>query len=146
MSTPVSDDASLIPNSTKTTPTDLPRYELPDEPLVTIQPGKSWSAVDFREVWRYRELLYFLTLRDIQVRYKQTLLGVSWVLLQPLLTTFVFTIFLGVLIRVPSEGTFTRTPRKMVKTNVVIKGCNNTHDTPSSVCLYRTLMSRRVRK
>lgn len=104
MSTPVSDDASLIPNS-KTTPTDLPRYELPDEPLVTIQPGKSWSAVDFREVWRYRELLYFLTLRDIQVRYKQTLLGVSWVLLQPLLTTFVFTIFLGVLIRVPSEGT-----------------------------------------
>jgi len=105
MSTPVSDDASLIPNSTKTTPTDLPRYELPDQPLVTIQPGKSWSAVDFREVWRYRELLYFLTLRDIQVRYKQTLLGVSWVLLQPLLTTFVFTIFLGVLIRVPSEGT-----------------------------------------
>jgi lipopolysaccharide transport system permease protein len=100
----VSDDASLIPNS-KTTPTDLPRYELPDEPLVTIQPGKSWSAVDFRELWRYRELLYFLTLRDIQVRYKQTLLGVSWVLLQPLLTTFVFTIFLGVLIRVPSEGT-----------------------------------------
>jgi len=72
---------------------------------VTIQPSKSWSAVDFREVWRYRELLYFLTLRDIQVRYKQTLLGVSWVLLQPLLTTFVFTIFLGVLIRVPSEGT-----------------------------------------
>jgi len=105
MSTPVSDDASLIPNSTKTTPTDLPPYELPDLPLVTIQPGKSWSAVDFREVWRYRELLYFLTLRDIQVRYKQTLLGVSWVLLQPLLTTFVFTIFLGVLIRVPSEGT-----------------------------------------
>ena len=105
MSTPVSDDASLIPNSTKTTPTDLPPYELPDLPLVTIQPGKSWSAVDLREVWRYRELLYFLTLRDIQVRYKQTLLGVSWVLLQPLLTTFVFTIFLGVLIRVPSEGT-----------------------------------------
>jgi lipopolysaccharide transport system permease protein len=78
---------------------------LPNEPLVTIQPSKSFSAVDLPEFWHYRELLYFLTLRDIKVRYKQTLLGVTWVLLQPLLTTIVFTIFLGVLIRVPSEGT-----------------------------------------
>jgi len=106
MTTSASDSASLTPNSTNRTESNrLPQYELPTQPLVTIQPSKSWSAVDFREVWRYRELLYFLTLRDIQVRYKQTLLGVSWVLLQPLLTTFVFTIFLGVLIRVPSEGT-----------------------------------------
>jgi len=106
MTTSASDSASLTPNSTNRTESNrLAQYELPAQPLVTIQPSKSWSAVDFREVWRYRELLYFLTLRDIQVRYKQTLLGVSWVLLQPLLTTFVFTIFLGVLIRVPSEGT-----------------------------------------
>jgi len=61
--------------------------------------------VGFHDFWVYRELLYFLTLRDIKVRYKQTLLGVLWVLLQPLLTTIVFTIFLGVLIQVPSEGT-----------------------------------------
>src|SRR6185369_7121154 len=106
MTTSASDSASLTPNSTNRTESNrLPQYELPAQPLVTIQPSKSWSAVDFREVWRYRELLYFLTLRDIQVRYKQTLLGVSWVLLQPLLTTVVFTIFLGILIRVPSEGT-----------------------------------------
>lgn len=106
MSTPVSDSPSLTPNTTQVTATaSLPRYALPDEPLVVIESSKSWSALDFHEVWRYRELLYFLTLRDIQVRYKQTLLGVSWVLFQPLLTTVVFTIFLGILIRVPSEGT-----------------------------------------
>ena len=104
MSTPVSDDASLIPNSTQKTPTGLPLHELPDKPLVVIQSSRSWSALDFHELWVYRELLYFLTLRDIKVRYKQTLLGVSWVLLQPLITTFVFTIFLGVLVKVPSEG------------------------------------------
>jgi lipopolysaccharide transport system permease protein len=90
---------------TRTEPSRPPRYELPERPLVVIQPRKSWSAVDFREFWHYRELLYFLTLRDIKVRYKQTLLGVSWVLLQPLVTTVVFTIFLGILIRVPSDGT-----------------------------------------
>jgi homopolymeric O-antigen transport system permease protein len=106
MSTPVSDSPSLTPNETqRTEATQLPRFELPDEPLVTIQTNKSWSALDLHEFWAHRELLYFLTLRDIKVRYKQTLLGVIWVLLQPLLTTIVFTIFLGVLIRVPSEGT-----------------------------------------
>ena len=106
MTTSASDSASLTPNSTnRTEPDRLPQYELPDRALVTIEAKKSWSAVDFREVWHFRELLYFLTLRDIQVRYKQTLLGVSWVILQPLLTTIVFTIFLGILIRVPSEGT-----------------------------------------
>ncbi|HKY42588.1 MAG TPA: ABC transporter permease [Pyrinomonadaceae bacterium] len=106
MSTPLSDSPSLTPNATKRTDAaPLPRFELPDEPLVTIQASKSWSALDLHEFWLYRELLYFLTLRDIQVRYKQTLLGVSWVLFQPLLTTVVFTIFLGILIRVPSEGT-----------------------------------------
>ena len=105
MSTPASDGAALIPNSTKEQePTRPPRYELPDQPLVVIQSNKSWSPVDLHEFWVYRELLYFLTLRDIKVRYKQTLLGVSWVLLQPLITTFVFTIFLGILIKVPSEG------------------------------------------
>jgi lipopolysaccharide transport system permease protein len=105
MSTPVSDSPSLTSNATqRKEATPLPQFELPDEPLVTIQAKKSWSPLDLHELWVYRELLYFLTLRDIKVRYKQTLLGVSWVLLQPLITTFVFTIFLGVLVRVPSEG------------------------------------------
>jgi lipopolysaccharide transport system permease protein len=105
MTTSASDSASLTPNSTnRTDPNSLPPYELPQKPLVTIQPNKSWSPIGLHELWAYRELLYFLALRDLQVRYKQTLLGVTWVLLQPLLTTFVFTIFLGVLIRVPSDG------------------------------------------
>jgi lipopolysaccharide transport system permease protein len=106
MTTSASDSPSLTPNSTnKTEPDRVPQFNLPDEPLVVIEPKKSWSAVGVHDFWVYRELLYFLTLRDIKVRYKQTLLGVLWVLLQPLLTTVVFTIFLGLLIRVPSEGT-----------------------------------------
>jgi lipopolysaccharide transport system permease protein len=79
--------------------------KLPDKPLVTIQPGRSWSAFDARELWAHRELLYFLTLRDLKVRYKQTLLGAVWVILQPLLMTLIFTVFLGMLARVrPPTG------------------------------------------
>src|SRR6476659_1471707 len=77
---------------------------LPDQPLFVVdavQPSLAFSPRDF---WAHRELLYFLAWRDIKVRYKQTVLGVAWVVLQPLLTTFIFTIFLGVLVRVPSDG------------------------------------------
>jgi lipopolysaccharide transport system permease protein len=68
---------------------------LPDEPLVTIQPGKSWVAVNVRDLWAYRELLYFLAWRDVKVRYKQTALGVAWALLQPLLTMLISTLIFG---------------------------------------------------
>lgn len=105
MNTPASDSVPLTPNPTAITkPTHLPSDESPIEPLVTIQSRKSWSPVNLHELWVYRELLYFMSLRDIQVRYKQTLLGATWVVLQPLLTTLVFTLFLGFLVRVPSEG------------------------------------------
>lgn len=77
---------------------------LPDEPLFIIQPSKSWEALDLRAIWTYRELLYFLTLRDVKVRYKQTVLGVAWVVMQPLLTTLVFTAFLGRVVHVPTDG------------------------------------------
>ena len=79
-------------------------HVLPDEPLVTIQPGKSWAGLDLRELWEHRELLYFLIWRDVKVRYKQAALGLAWVVMQPLLMTLVFTIFLGGLARVPSDG------------------------------------------
>ncbi len=79
-------------------------YELPDEPLATIEPSRSWGVFDVRDLWTYRELLYFLIWRDLKVRYKQTLLGVGWVVMQPLLTTLIFTVFLGVLARVPTGG------------------------------------------
>jgi len=82
--------------------TTAPRA-LPDEPLVTIQPGKSWAALDLRELWAYRELLYFLMWRDVKVRYKQAALGLAWVVMQPLLTTLILTVFLGMLARVPSD-------------------------------------------
>lgn len=81
-----------------------PSEGLPEEPLVVIEPKKAWSALDLRDVWAFRELLYFLTWRDVKVRYKQTLFGVAWVVLQPLLSTLIFTAFLGKLARVPSDG------------------------------------------
>ena len=88
-----------------TTPREVSRAAAQsDKPLVIIQPSRSWSAFDARELWSHRELLYFLTLRDLKVRYKQTLLGAVWVILQPLLMTLIFTVFLGMLIRVPSAG------------------------------------------
>jgi lipopolysaccharide transport system permease protein len=81
-----------------------PSEGLPEEPLVVIEPKKAWSALDLRDVWAFRELLYFLTWRDVKVRYKQTLFGVAWVVVQPLLSTLIFTAFLGKLARVPSDG------------------------------------------
>lgn len=67
-------------------------YEIPDEPLVTIQP-KSLVAVNLRDLWNYRELLFFFIWRDIKVRYKQTVIGAAWALLQPLLLMLIFTFF-----------------------------------------------------
>jgi len=60
---------------------------------IRIVPPKGWQALDLKELWRYRELTWFLALRDIKVRYKQTALGVAWAVLQPLLQTFIFTLF-----------------------------------------------------
>lgn len=74
----------------------------PEEPSVVIEPGGSWAALKLRDLWAYRELLYFIVWRDLKVRYKQTVLGALWVVMQPLLMTVVFTIFLGKLARVPS--------------------------------------------
>jgi homopolymeric O-antigen transport system permease protein len=79
-------------------------YDLPIEPVVVIKPGRSWVALNLRDAWSYRELLYFLIWRDIKVRYKQTLLGASWAIIQPLVTMIVFTYFFGKLARVPTEG------------------------------------------
>ena len=61
-------------------------------------------ALNLRDLWIYRELVYFMTWRDLKVRYKQTLLGVSWAVLQPFLTMVVFSIFFGGLAKVPSDG------------------------------------------
>jgi homopolymeric O-antigen transport system permease protein len=73
-------------------------------PNVVIQPVHGWTRLGIRDVWAYRELMFFLVWRDVKVRYKQTLLGVAWAILQPLLTMVVFTIFFGRLANVGSEG------------------------------------------
>ncbi|MEK7607411.1 MAG: ABC transporter permease [Patescibacteria group bacterium] len=69
-----------------------------------IKPKKTWSLGDFREIWNYRELLYFFTWRDLKVRYKQTFIGVLWAILQPFITMIVFTVFFGKLAQMPSDG------------------------------------------
>lgn len=71
----------------------------PPVEVIRIRPSAGWRAVNLAEVWRYRELLYFLTVRDIKLRYKQTALGVAWAVLQPLLSLTVFVIFFGKLAR-----------------------------------------------
>jgi len=73
-------------------------------PVFVIQPTRGWRFLDLRELWAYRELLYFLVWRDIKVRYKQTALGVAWAVIQPLATMVVFSIFFGRLAGIPSDG------------------------------------------
>src|SRR5258708_10193157 len=72
--------------------------------VVRIEPPRGWLELRLKEVWEYRELLYFFAMRDIKIRYKQTAIGVLWVVLQPLMTMGVFTIFFGRLAKLPSQG------------------------------------------
>lgn len=71
----------------------------------TIRPTRGWGFPDVRELWAHRELIYFMTWRDIKIRYKQTLIGVAWAVLQPVAMMIVFTLFFGRLARMPSDGT-----------------------------------------
>lgn len=73
-------------------------------PTFSIDPPKSWASIGLRELWDYRELLYFLTWRDIKVRYKQTALGAAWAVIQPFFMMVVFSLFFGKLAGVPSDG------------------------------------------
>ena len=77
------------------TPSQQTFTVLPEHPIVTIQPSRSFSIYKLREFWAYRELLYFLTWRDVKVRYKQTALGAAWAILQPLFMMMIFTLFFG---------------------------------------------------
>ncbi len=77
---------------------------LPEEPLVVIQPSRKWNLINLKDIWAYRELLFFLTWRDVKVRYKQTVLGAAWAILQPLFMMIIFTIFFGRIAGVESAG------------------------------------------
>ncbi len=85
-------------------PTNPPESLAEQTQPILIEPPRRWESLDLREFWRYRELLYFLAWRDIKVRYKQTVIGMAWAVLQPFLTMVVFSIIFGALLRVPSDG------------------------------------------
>jgi len=73
-------------------------------PIITIRPSRGWVFPHIRDVWAYRELLYFLVWRDLKVRYKQTVLGILWAIIQPFFLMVIFSIFFGKLGKIPSEG------------------------------------------
>lgn len=77
--------------------------DIPEQPLVVIEPSRYWVALDLRGLWAYRELLYFLTWRDVKVRYKQTLLGAAWAIIQPLFTMIIFSLLFGRLAGIKSD-------------------------------------------
>ncbi len=79
-------------------PTDRPL------PFLRIEASAGWTSLNLKELWTFRELFYFLTWRDIKLRYKQTELGIAWAILQPLLTMIIFSLFFGRLAKVPSDG------------------------------------------
>lgn len=75
-----------------------------NQAYIHIKPTQGWRGINLREIWQYRELLYFLSWRDIKVRYTQTVIGVAWALIQPFFTMVVFSIFFGKLAKIPSDG------------------------------------------
>jgi lipopolysaccharide transport system permease protein len=81
-----------------------PAAPTPAIATVHIEPQRGWFELHLREVWMYRELLYFMIWRDLKVRYKQTFIGVAWVVLQPLMSMGAFTLFFGKLAKLPSDG------------------------------------------
>ncbi len=82
----------------------LPPPAVPRTPLFVVTPSRGWISLQLGSLWEYRELLYFLVWRDVKVRYKQTVLGVLWAVLQPFMTMVVFSIFFGRLGQMPSDG------------------------------------------
>jgi lipopolysaccharide transport system permease protein len=75
-----------------------------DVPVVRIEARRGWLALDLSELWAYRDLIYFFIWRDVKVRYKQTVIGAAWAILQPVLTMLVFSLFFGRLAKIPSQG------------------------------------------
>lgn len=85
--------------------TDVRDGQMVGEPITLVRPSRGWSGLSVRELWQYRELVYFLIWRDVKVRYKQTLLGALWAVLKPFLTMVIFTVIFGRLARIPTDDT-----------------------------------------
>jgi lipopolysaccharide transport system permease protein len=84
--------------------TSTQKTQSPELPITRIEPSKGWVSLKLRDLWEYRELLYFLVWRDVKVRYKQTVLGAAWAIIQPFFTMVVFTIFFGKMAKIGSDG------------------------------------------
>ena len=95
---------SAIRNPQSNNPQSAIRNPQSERPLVSIRAGGGFQGVDLKSLWAYRELLYFLTWRDVKLRYKQTVLGAVWAVIQPLFTMIIFSIFFGKLAGMPSDG------------------------------------------
>ncbi len=96
------EDTKYIKKNSKEYPTGtIKPYNIP---IIRIEPSKGWVSLKLKELQEYRELLYFLVWRDIKVRYKQTVLGAAWAIIQPLFTMVIFSLFFGKLAKIPSDG------------------------------------------
>ncbi|HEX7240388.1 MAG TPA: ABC transporter permease [Longimicrobiaceae bacterium] len=98
---PSGTELQAVPVSETVPIPQTPRHSVP---TLVIEPASRWPRIDLREMWAYRGLFFFLVWRDIKVRYAQTVLGAGWAILQPLLTTVVFTVIFGVFAKLPSDG------------------------------------------
>ncbi len=96
------DPAVISPNASVSLPPASPPGA--GEAVTIIEPSRGWVPLNPRELWQYREVLYFLIWRDIKVRYRQTVIGAAWAVIQPLMTMVVFSVFFGRLARMPSDG------------------------------------------
>ena len=76
----------------------------PEARSITLRPSRGWIALNLRDLWLYRELAFFLTWRDVKVRYKQAVLGVAWAILQPVTSMIIFSVILGYLLKVPTDN------------------------------------------
>ncbi len=94
--------AVISPNASVNLPPSAPPGA--GEAVTVIEPSRGWVPLNPRELWQYREVLYFLIWRDIKVRYRQTAIGAAWAIIQPLMTMVVFSVFFGRLAKMPSDG------------------------------------------
>jgi lipopolysaccharide transport system permease protein len=95
-------NGASVENSVVTSSVGVPQRQ--PSPSIVIEPRRGLLNIDVGTLWQYRELLYFLVWRDVKVRYKQTIIGMAWVVLQPVLTMIVFTLVFGRFAKIPSDG------------------------------------------
>jgi lipopolysaccharide transport system permease protein len=97
-------EPSILISDGERSPRVIPARRRTEQPTIRIRPSKGWTALNLRELWSYRDLLWILVERDIRLLYKQTALGILWVILQPLIAAVILTIVFGWVAKLPSDG------------------------------------------